>query len=201
MPDDAKLPNISRRSVLKAGGAVAATALGASAVARPNIVLALNKVRIVIVPKGFNNPVFKIADLSGQQRANELGNVEFRFTGSPQSDGAQQVAAIDVVISAAMTASASRSTTSRPRSTQAPIHRRATSRPIVPIARARPAACAQRVKRPVRLSNQRQDAAWSNSFAAARAENAPLSCPRRYQRCLAGCGKTTRFLLCAGDGW
>ena len=99
MSNAAKLNTISRRAVLKAGGAVAATVAGASAVAWPNIVLALNKVRIVIVPKGLNNPVFKIADLSGQQRANELGNVEFRFTGSPQSDGAQQVAAIDGLIS------------------------------------------------------------------------------------------------------
>jgi hypothetical protein len=56
---DAKLPTISRRGLIKAGGAVAATAAGASAVAWPNIVLALNKVRIVIVPKGLNNPVFK----------------------------------------------------------------------------------------------------------------------------------------------
>ena len=100
MSNDAKRPTISRRGLIKAGGAVAATAAGGSAVAWPNIVLALNKVRIVIVPKGLNNPVFKIADLSGQQRANELGNVEFRFTGSPQSDGAQQVAAVDGLISA-----------------------------------------------------------------------------------------------------
>ena len=63
MSNDAKLPGISRRGVLKAGGALAATAFGASAVAWPNIVLVLNKVRIVIVPKGLNNPVFKIADL------------------------------------------------------------------------------------------------------------------------------------------
>jgi ABC-type sugar transport system substrate-binding protein len=87
MSNDAKLPTISRLGVLKAGGAVAATALGASAVAWPNIILAANKVRIVIVPKGLNNPVFKIADLSGQQRANELGNVEFRFTGRRNPTG------------------------------------------------------------------------------------------------------------------
>src|SRR5664279_4182728 len=100
MSNDVTLPTISRRGLIKAGAAVAATAAGASAVAWPNIVLALNKVRIVIVPKGLNNPVFKIADLSGQQRANELKDVEFRFTGSPQSDGAQQVAAVDGLIAA-----------------------------------------------------------------------------------------------------
>ena len=95
-------PQVSRRSVLLRGAAVAGTLATADIFATINIARAADQKRfkIAIVPKGLNNPVFKSADFGGQERAKELGNVDFKFIGPAQSDASQQVAVVDGLISA-----------------------------------------------------------------------------------------------------
>jgi ribose transport system substrate-binding protein len=53
---------------------------------------------IAIVPKGLNNPVFALANLGGQQRALELGNIHFLFEASPTTDTAGDVNIVQALV-------------------------------------------------------------------------------------------------------
>lgn len=98
--------HISRGGLLKAGALTAAGLAGAGVVGRPSPVtfgapmLLKKRYRIAIVPKGLNNPVFNTANWGGATRAKELGNVDFKFTGSVQSDAAEQATVVDGLIAA-----------------------------------------------------------------------------------------------------
>ncbi len=85
---------ISRRDFLgKATGAAAALAVGggissilAACGGGPTVVSKKKTYTIAIVPKGLDNPVFALANLGGQVRAKELGNVHFIFTANSTTD-------------------------------------------------------------------------------------------------------------------
>lgn len=97
---------VSRAGLLKAGAVAAAGLAGAglagtpSRIAQGAPVYLKKRFRIAIVPKGLDNPVFNTANWGGAWRAKELGNVDFTYTGSAQSDAAQQVTVIDGLIAA-----------------------------------------------------------------------------------------------------
>ncbi len=95
---------LSRGKLLKAGAVAAGALAGAGLIDQPKIALGSflrkRKLKIAIVPKGLSNPVFNTANYGGQQRALELGDVDFHFTGPSKSDAAEQVTAIDALITA-----------------------------------------------------------------------------------------------------
>jgi ribose transport system substrate-binding protein len=89
--------------LLKKGAVVAGVVAGAGLLGQPRIARGAapkSRYKIAIVPKALNNPVFNTANWGGATRAMELGNVDFRFTGSVQSDAAVQASVVDGLISA-----------------------------------------------------------------------------------------------------
>jgi ribose transport system substrate-binding protein len=97
---------LSRAGLIKAGAVTAAGLAGAGLVGSPSRIAlgapvrATKRYKIAIVPKALNNPVFNTANWGGATRAKELGNVDFKFTGSVQSDAAVQATVVDGLISA-----------------------------------------------------------------------------------------------------
>jgi ribose transport system substrate-binding protein len=98
---------ISRGGFLKASGVLTGAAL-ASTLYGPGLVFAdgpyvfskaKKKYKIAIVPKGLDNPVFALANLGGQKRAKELGDVQFIFTANSTTDTAGDVRTIEGLIS------------------------------------------------------------------------------------------------------
>src|SRR5579883_2015244 len=93
-PSQVGSTRISRRDFLgKATGAAATLAVGggissilAACGGGPTVVSKKKTYTIAIVPKGLDNPVFALANLGGQVRAKELGNVHFIFTASSTTD-------------------------------------------------------------------------------------------------------------------
>lgn len=96
---------MTRGGLLKAGALTAAGLAGAGIVGAPRSVLGApvylkKRYKIAIMPKGLANPVFNTANWGGAWRAQQLGNVDFHFIGSVQSDPAAQVTAFDNAINA-----------------------------------------------------------------------------------------------------
>ncbi len=97
---------LSRGRFLKTTGAVAGAAL-ASTLYGPGRIFAdgpmafskKKRYTIAIVPKGLDNPVFALANLGGQKRANELGDVEFVFTANSTTDTAGDVTVLEGLVS------------------------------------------------------------------------------------------------------
>src|SRR4051794_9742420 len=103
--DDAAMTGslMSRGDVLKKGAVAAAAVTAAGLVGKPSSVFGApfikkSRYKIAIVPKALNNPVFNTANWGGATRAMELGNVDFKFTGSVQSDAAVQARVVDGLI-------------------------------------------------------------------------------------------------------
>lgn len=97
---------ISRGGLLKAGALTAAGLAGAGIAGSPSRLvfgapaLLKKRYKIAIMPKGLANPVFNTANWGGAWRSQQLGNVDFHFIGSVQSDPADQVTAFDNAINA-----------------------------------------------------------------------------------------------------
>ena len=97
---------ISRGKFLKTTGVAAGAAL-ASTLYGPGLVFAdgpmifskKKKYTIAIVPKGLDNPVFALANLGGQKRAQELGDVNFIFTAASTTDTASDVKVVEGLVS------------------------------------------------------------------------------------------------------
>ncbi len=105
--------DLSRRKFLKlaaagAAGSVlaacapAATKAPAQQAAAPTTVVQAGqtkKLLFVWSPKATNNPVFDVAKVGGQMRAQELGDVEFQWVGPADADAQKQAALLDDVVS------------------------------------------------------------------------------------------------------
>ena len=97
---------ISRSGFLKTTGAVAGVAL-AGTLYRPGLIFADGPMifgkkktyTIAIVPKGLDLPVFAPANLGGQKRAQELGDVDYIFTANSTPDTAANVKAVEGLVS------------------------------------------------------------------------------------------------------
>src|SRR5690348_14737563 len=97
---------LSRGRFLKTTGAVAGAAL-ASTLYGPGRIFAdgpmvyskKKRYTIAIVPKGLDNPVFALANLGGQKRAKELGDVDFVFTANSTTDTAGDVTVLEGLVS------------------------------------------------------------------------------------------------------
>src|SRR5919205_1125714 len=97
--------DISRGGLLKTAGAVTAATM-ASPLYGPGLVFAdgpysftkKKHYTIAIVPKSLSNPVFALARLGGQKRAQELGDVDYVFTANSQESAAADVNIIQGLI-------------------------------------------------------------------------------------------------------
>jgi ribose transport system substrate-binding protein len=96
---------LSRGDFLKTTGLVAGAALAGSIYGPTQVFgqapYAFSKKKmysIAVVPKGLDNPVFALANLGGQKRAQELGNVHFIFTAGSKTDTAADITAIQGLI-------------------------------------------------------------------------------------------------------
>jgi ribose transport system substrate-binding protein len=87
---------LSRRTFLGAAGA--AVALAACGGGAPAAGGGKKKYRIAIVPKGLDNPVFALAKLGLQQRAQELGDVDPIFTAGATTDTASDVRVLEDLV-------------------------------------------------------------------------------------------------------
>lgn len=94
---------VSRATFLKAAGVatLASTLYGPGRVFAdgPLILRAPKKYKIAIVPKGLDNPVFGLAKLGLEKRAQELGNVTPIFTASSVTDTAGDVRVLEGLVS------------------------------------------------------------------------------------------------------
>ena len=72
----------------------------AATTAQPTTAPAAGK-RLLFVwsPKATNNPVFDVAKVGGQMRAQELGDVDFQWVGPADADAQKQAALLDDVVS------------------------------------------------------------------------------------------------------
>lgn len=95
---------VSRKDMLKTAAVAAGAVAGAGLISTPGIALGTplrkKNLKIAIVPKALDNPVFNTANWGGATRAMELGGIDFRFTGSQHSDAAVQAQVVDSLISA-----------------------------------------------------------------------------------------------------
>lgn len=97
--------NLSRREFLEisaatAGATVALGALGTSAFAQSPSAGTGKRYKFVWSPKATDNPVFHVADVGGQLRAQELGDVDFVWIGPANTDAQLQADLLDSAISA-----------------------------------------------------------------------------------------------------
>lgn len=97
---------LSRGGFLKTAGAVAGAALASTLngpgrifADGPLVVSKKKAFTIAIVPKGLDNPVFALANLGGQKRAQELGDVDFIFTANSTTDTAGDVTVLEGLVS------------------------------------------------------------------------------------------------------
>ncbi len=86
-------------SVLAACAPAATQAPAASAPTATVAPAASKKLLFVWSPKATNNPVFDVAKVGGQMRAQELGDVEFQWVGPADADAQKQAALLDDVVS------------------------------------------------------------------------------------------------------
>ena len=56
------------------------------------------RLRIAVIPKMLNNPVFGYARIGAERAAKELGNVDIEFTGPQKNDPVQQASTIDAMV-------------------------------------------------------------------------------------------------------
>ncbi|HVF10365.1 MAG TPA: substrate-binding domain-containing protein [Abditibacteriaceae bacterium] len=56
------------------------------------------RLRIAVIPKMLNNPVFGYARIGAERAAKELGNVDIEFTGPQRNDPVQQASTIDAMV-------------------------------------------------------------------------------------------------------
>ncbi len=88
-----------------AGGVLAACTAGSTTAptAAPQSAAAAGggkKLKFVWSPKATNNPVFDVAKVGGQMRAQELGDIDFQWVGPADADAQKQAALLDDVVSA-----------------------------------------------------------------------------------------------------
>lgn len=99
-PEEEK--GVSRGTFLKAtaGAALASTLYGPGKVFAdgPYAFSKKKHYTIAIVPKSLQNPVFALAKLGGQRRAQELGDVDYVFTASSQESAATDINIIQGLI-------------------------------------------------------------------------------------------------------
>ena len=107
MSDDVKKSDspenqgVSRGTFIKVTGAVLASTLygpGHVFADGPMVYAPKKRYKIAIVPKSLQNPVFALAKLGGQQRAKELGDVDYIFTANSSESASLDINIIQGLI-------------------------------------------------------------------------------------------------------